>query len=105
MTLFIDLGHLLKIDAKSIQCFQKHAKLIENPFSRLKVLLTLLTSVGTSQCFQKLAKLVENRFSRLKVLLTRVGTSQKTGTPGTERLIAFSRLAVKGLKQRIKMLT
>jgi hypothetical protein len=36
MTLFIDL----QTDAKSIQCFQKHAKLIENRFSRSKVQLT-----------------------------------------------------------------
>jgi hypothetical protein len=31
---------ILQTDAKSIQCFQKHAKLIENRFSRSKVLLT-----------------------------------------------------------------
>jgi hypothetical protein len=31
---------ILQTDAKSIQCFQKHAKLIENLFSRSKVQLT-----------------------------------------------------------------
>jgi hypothetical protein len=31
---------ILQTDAKSIQCFQKHAKLIENRFSRTKVQLT-----------------------------------------------------------------
>jgi hypothetical protein len=30
MTLFIDRVFLLQTDAKSIKCFQKHAKLIEN---------------------------------------------------------------------------
>jgi hypothetical protein len=29
---------ILQTGAKSIQCFQKHAKLIENRFSRLKVI-------------------------------------------------------------------
>jgi hypothetical protein len=42
MTLFLTWGVYI---AKSIQCFQKHAKLIENRFSRSKV---QLTSVGTS---------------------------------------------------------
>jgi hypothetical protein len=69
MTLFIDLGCLyFKQTQRAFNVFKKHIKLIEN------------------------------RFSRLKVLLTRVGTSHKTGTPGTERLIAFSQLAVKGIK-------
>ena len=40
MTLFIDLGSefILQTDGKSIQGFQKHTELIENRFSRLKVI-------------------------------------------------------------------
>jgi hypothetical protein len=41
MTLFVDLGCLkfiLQIDAKSIKCVRKHTKLIENRFSRSKVI-------------------------------------------------------------------
>jgi hypothetical protein len=40
MTLFIDLGCLYCKQTQSIQCFQKHAKLIENRFGRSKVQLT-----------------------------------------------------------------
>jgi hypothetical protein len=44
MTLFFYLGcffvFLLQTDAKSIPCFQKQAKLIQNRFSRSKVHLT-----------------------------------------------------------------
>jgi hypothetical protein len=56
------------------------------------------TDAKSIQCFQKHAKLIENRLSRSKVQLTRVGNfSQDSGTPGTEGVIAFSQLAVKGL--------
>jgi hypothetical protein len=46
MTLFIDLG-LLQTDAKSIQCFQNHAKLIEHRFSRSKDQLTRMWELLT----------------------------------------------------------
>jgi hypothetical protein len=40
---------ILQTDAKSIQCFQKHTKLIENRFSRPKVIQNSNdSSVGTS---------------------------------------------------------
>jgi hypothetical protein len=40
---------LLQTDAKSIQCFQKHSKLIKNRFSGSKVIQTSNDeSVGTS---------------------------------------------------------
>jgi hypothetical protein len=58
----------------------------------------LQTYAKSIECFQKHAKLIENRFSRSKVLLTRVWEIlTDAGTPGTERVIAFSQLAVKGL--------
>jgi hypothetical protein len=60
----------------------------------------LQTDAKSIQYFQKHAKLIENQFSRSKVQLTRVecgNFSQDTGTPGTERVIVFSQLAVKGL--------
>jgi len=38
---------ILETDAKSIQSFQKHAKLIENRFSRSKVQLTRVLELLT----------------------------------------------------------
>jgi hypothetical protein len=57
---------ILQTDTKSIQCFQKHAKLIDS-------------------IDQKLNWLECGNFS------------QDAGTPGTQRVIVFSQLAVKGL--------
>jgi hypothetical protein len=59
---------ILQTDAKSIQCFQKHTKLIENRFSRSKV--------------------IPNSFDYLEC----GNFSQGAGTPGTERVIAFLQL-------------
>jgi hypothetical protein len=65
---------ILRTDAKSIQYFQIHAKLIENWFSRSKVQLS-------------------------------VGTSHKTLECLALRVIAFSELAVKGLKVKLSTLS
>jgi hypothetical protein len=66
----------------------------------------LQTDAKSIQSFQKHAKLIENRFSRSKALLTRVWEllSQDAGTPGIERVITFSQLAVKGLKLKLQQL-
>jgi hypothetical protein len=55
----------------------------------------LQTDAKSIQCFQKHAKLIENRFGRLSG-----NFSQDAGTPGTERIVVFSQLAVKGLNKK-----
>jgi hypothetical protein len=64
----------------------------------------LQTDAKSIQCFQKHAKLIENRFSRSKVRLEYGNFSQDSGMPGTEGVIAFSQLAVKGLKKIIMII-
>jgi hypothetical protein len=63
----------------------------------------LPTNAKSIQCFQKHTKLVENRFSRLKVIQNSIDESVGTSHKALERLalreIAFSQLAVKGLTQ------
>jgi hypothetical protein len=70
MTLFIDLGCLyFKQTQRAFNVLKKHAKLIENLS-------------------------VDQKFN----LLECGNFSQDAETPGTERVIAFSQLAVKGLR-------
>jgi hypothetical protein len=80
MTLFIDLGCL-------------YCKQTQRAFSVLK---------NTLHCLK--IDSVDQKFKRLEC----GNFSQDAGTPGTERVIAFSQLAVKGLKiiifqQRIRL--
>jgi hypothetical protein len=66
----------LEAVAKSIQCIQKHTKLIKKRFNGQKL---------------------------IKIQLTRLecgNFSQGAGTPGTERDIALSQLTVKELKRK-----
>jgi hypothetical protein len=66
----------------------------------------LQTDAKSIQWFQKLTKLIEHRFSRSKVIQNSIGNfSQGARTPGTERDIAFSQLAVKGLKRNARQAT
>jgi hypothetical protein len=57
----------------------------------------LQTYAKSIQFFHKHTKLIENRFSRSEVRLECGNFSQGSGTPGTDRVIVFSQLVVKGL--------